>query len=517
MRGRRNPLAGSGVETNDDVIRRLEGVAPAPPKRRVVGWDADEDGEDVPSSPPPPARRKMSYERPPLEESRPATSSDSRPATSSEKKPCCDSVLATINNLRGEMRSIQEFLESSLSNGEGEWLWYLPLFIDNVLRGFSQVFLCSNPFSGLGILVGLALNTTRLPAGWSLIACACSTLVARGIGAPRKDINNGDYGCDAVFLGAGLAAFVADIEPSFWWGIIPSLFLGLFAAFARKGISRFTNRAAGVPPLLLPGTLLLMLLLASMHSTGTALAPKTAVWPPRNGDGSVPSLRDAWIWFDAFCFSAGQLLFSDHWLCGAFVIGSLVWADIPKGVTAVAAAYIASIAGLGFAGAGKQNGATVTAYDEVVAYFWRGHFGYGAIAAAAVPFVFGKKDPFVLKQVLFGVVMAPLVTFASMGFRGLLRSPAESPHALAWPYLFVGGIALLSTTRHASDPAVSNSDDDREAPPASATAIAVAASPAASSAGDKAAGADDDDDEESAVSATRSKSGNFMRRPTVMQ
>ncbi|CAK3058613.1 Urea transporter [Vibrio crassostreae] len=91
---------------------------------------------------------------------------------------------------------------------------YLPTFVVTMLKGISQVSFINNEFSGLVILVAIALNSF-MHAVWILLAVLISTLFSSLIGADNELIKQGLYGYNAI-----LATLALVLYPRIPWPLI---------------------------------------------------------------------------------------------------------------------------------------------------------------------------------------------------------------------------------------------------------------------------------------------------------
>ncbi|MEZ8720327.1 urea transporter [Vibrio pomeroyi] len=95
---------------------------------------------------------------------------------------------------------------------------YLPTFMVTMLKGISQISFINNEFSGLVILVAIALNSFK-HAVWILFAVLISTLFSSLVGADNGLIKQGLYGYNAI-----LATLALVLYPRISW---PFVILGI--------------------------------------------------------------------------------------------------------------------------------------------------------------------------------------------------------------------------------------------------------------------------------------------------
>ena len=90
--------------------------------------------------------------------------------------------------------------------------YVLSFFIDIILRGIAQVFLCNHPITGIFILIGLGITSIEL-VGYALLGAIFGNIGAALIGRPpMHDITSGLCGYDAALVGCASWAFLSDFS-----------------------------------------------------------------------------------------------------------------------------------------------------------------------------------------------------------------------------------------------------------------------------------------------------------------
>lgn len=91
--------------------------------------------------------------------------------------------------------------------------YVLLFFIDIILRGIAQVFLCNHPITGIFILIGLGITSIEL-VGYALLGAIFGTMGAALIGkSSMHDITSGLCGYDAALVGCASWAFLSTTTP----------------------------------------------------------------------------------------------------------------------------------------------------------------------------------------------------------------------------------------------------------------------------------------------------------------
>ena len=391
---------------------------------------------------------------------------------------CVDAV----SLLRGDMGRLQLLLTARADAGylvdvevEGEeaqpivWPWQVLMFVDNVLRGYSQVFLFSNPITGALCCAGMFLASDFHVGLFALAANVASTATAHAIHTPVDSIRAGLFGYDAVLCGGALATFVAPPDGYGSIYLLPAaVFLGLLCSGARQAIGRATRRAFSVPALTLTFNVLILLFLqATTHGGGVGLHLK----PTGNATEPAPTLREGATWASAAMLGVTQFTFVDSLVGAAFVLAGLLWADFQRGGVILCGGLIGSVTALGFAG----GAATARDFPGVMRTFKSGLFGYNSCGAAVVPFVFlgDPKDDAatiqrkkrllqrvrgvapltatVSRKLGIGFCAAPGATFLTMAVNGIFVA------AMTVPFVIVGSwMTLVMTADAARDEVLSS-------------------------------------------------------------
>eukprot|EP01031_Cornospumella_fuschlensis_P035131 gene35131-42548_t len=131
------------------------------------------------------------------------------------------------------MEKTQKFLiDKGWKNRKKKTYGYATLlFIDIMLRGIAQVFLCNNPVTGIFILIGVGMTSWELML-YSILSTIVSTLSAATIGRPPpEDILAGLCGYDAGFLHVAFVNFLRTWElPCFTFAFNVVIIMFLYAS-----------------------------------------------------------------------------------------------------------------------------------------------------------------------------------------------------------------------------------------------------------------------------------------------
>lgn len=103
---------------------------------------------------------------------------------------------------------------------------YLPTFMVTLLKGISQVSFINNEFSGLVVLIAIALNSFK-HAVWILFAVLISTLFSSLVGADNQLISQGLYGYNAILATLALVLYPRIAWPFVILGILLSCLITL--------------------------------------------------------------------------------------------------------------------------------------------------------------------------------------------------------------------------------------------------------------------------------------------------
>jgi hypothetical protein len=118
----------------------------------------------------------------------------------SEHKKDKPFIISFFRSINGTMPWLQPFIEKRLRYSN------FFLFIETCLRGIAQVCFQNNPLSGLFILAGIFLQSSRV-AMHGLLAVVGGNLFAFAFGFDKGMIRSGLFGYNAVLVGLALATF----------------------------------------------------------------------------------------------------------------------------------------------------------------------------------------------------------------------------------------------------------------------------------------------------------------------
>lgn len=338
-----------------------------------------------------------------------------------------------VHRVRGDMNTAQAAIASHVAAAAEQrtplrhTAWLALQCADATLRGVSQVYLVSNPISGVLVLVGLALSTDPMRAVFALLGALCATLGGYAAhSGTHEDVAFGLHGYDGTLVGAAVNTFVAD--PLRWHVFLLCIVVALLTGFVRRALGVWIG-AHGAPAFTLAFNLMTMGLIVAVRSgnvASVALAPATC---------ATASLDDAMTWLMALCTGFGQLIFCDTLVGSLAVIAAVFWSCLRKGAAGVVGTIVGSLAALGIAG---------VANPCVVGTFRSGLFGYDATAAAivaAMPVFLHASPPRRVGVVLVAAVLAAVVN-------AMLRGAMSVP-TLTMPFVIAGWVVVLSSPKPA--------------------------------------------------------------------
>jgi solute carrier family 14 (urea transporter) len=122
-------------------------------------------------------------------------------------------------------------------------------FLDASLRGYSQVFVISNPLCGLLILCGIFYDSWYTALA-SLVAVVSATFTAMLLGMPSGAISAGLYGYNGVLTGIALVVFSANDRWSEMLG--PVIVMSAVSTILTNAFGTITVGLLGMPPTTFP-------------------------------------------------------------------------------------------------------------------------------------------------------------------------------------------------------------------------------------------------------------------------
>lgn len=194
-------------------------------------------------------------------------------------------------------------------------------FIDWILRGVSQVVFQSNWLTGIGILIGIGVNSPIYMTA-AIIGCAVSTLTAVILRMNRGLIDAGLLGFNGVLVAIGLTAFMS---PDFTTGAWPTpelwLYIVLSAAFSTVIFSALGSLLGSreVPALTAPFVFAAWIFIFAVpHFTGIEAGPLLVPGLPETVTATGTYTVE--MWFLGIFEGIGQIFFQDNWLSGLIIV-----------------------------------------------------------------------------------------------------------------------------------------------------------------------------------------------------
>ena len=281
------------------------------------------------------------------------------------------------------------------------------------LKGFSQVLLVGNTFSGCLILIGITLHSPILGL-MAFLSSVVGTITGKYCGGDRHMIQQGIYGFNSVLCGIAAILFLHGDKR---WFI--ALFAAAIAALLMVILSKVLNKWR-IPVLTIPFVFVTWIgLLAAYRFDNIYMDPdfvisSPALWNlPTEG---TPTLLIGLI------KGIGEVFVIDSLWTGSLILVALFWAGWRFGVYAIIGAFVSWLTAY-FIGADSQS-------------LNLGLYNYNAVLTIiSVSLVYGEK------RLLIGIIAATLTVPVTAGLE-LLLDPLGLP-ALTFPFilcswLFIG-------------------------------------------------------------------------------
>ena len=310
----------------------------------------------------------------------------------------------------------------------------LLLFVDVVLRGIAQVFLCNHPLSGLFICVGLACSSAAL-LGFALLGTVCATLGAQIIARPsyESDVASGLCGYDGALVGCAMLAFFDDGDvPGARVGI--AILLSFFSGFMHVACANMMN-VFNVPAFTLSFNLItISFLLAISTNHANVLQLKAAA------NSSLIDLSDTQMSItfvlESVILGVSQFMFVDTLVGGFFVLTGILIASRYGFCAAMLGSLLACLFSyFVFQASGPEELINIR----------MGLYGYNSAGtcAALAGHVFFEPTLGGLMVAAVGSVLCVLILLA---FQGILGATWGLP-VLTFPFICTTYLMLLTRTR----------------------------------------------------------------------
>jgi urea transporter len=303
------------------------------------------------------------------------------------------------------------------------------LFIELSLRGISQVYFQNNPLSGLLILIGLFIQSTRVGV-YGLLALVSGNLTAYSLGFDNGLARSGLFGYNALLVGLALATFDSTEKHSDYSVVVAvfSIVISSFSSILLVTLGKLLHPYKS-PPLTLPfnmATMMFLVATANMFRVETG-----PVRPPALPDFDLHTFEHvtASQFFAGTIRGLGQVYLADNLVAGFFVLaGICVSSRIAAGV-----ALFGSFIGSGVALATGVNPALVEA----------GLYGYNASLSVTALFTFYCPS----KGTTILAILAGVMTVVAQQALSALLEPFGLP-VLTLPFCIIAlpFIILQGTT-----------------------------------------------------------------------
>lgn len=288
-----------------------------------------------------------------------------------------------------------------------------PSLISASLKGFSQVLLVGNTFSGCLILLGIILHSPILGL-MAFLSSLVGTITGKYFGGDRHMILDGIYGFNSILSGITAILFLNGDKR---WFI--ALFAAVIAALLMVVLSKLLSKWR-IPVLTIPFVVVTWIgLLAAYRFDNLYMNPNfiissPALWNlPTEG---TPTLLIGLI------KGIGEVFVIDSLWAGSLILAGLFWAGWRYGVYAIIGAFFSWLTAY-FIGVDSQS-------------LNLGLYNYNAVLTIiAVSLVYGEK------RLLIGIIASALTVPVTAGLE-LLLDPLGLP-ALTFPFilcswLFIG-------------------------------------------------------------------------------
>jgi len=206
------------------------------------------------------------------------------------------------------------------------------LFVELCLRGIAQVYFQNNPISGLLILIGLLIQSTRV-AVYGMVAVAIGNLTAYGLGFDRGLIRSGLFGYNAVLVGLLLATFdtvattAADNNNAYsGWTFLAAIVMSAFSSIVFVTMGKLLVPYKS-PPLTFPfniATILFLLSTAQMrrvdYDGSSGRQPSLPSYIDSSTSGAATGSITGADFFAGVVRGVGQVYAADNLVSGVLIL-----------------------------------------------------------------------------------------------------------------------------------------------------------------------------------------------------
>lgn len=197
-------------------------------------------------------------------------------------------------------------------------------FVNDVLRGFGQVFFQNSPISGALFLIGLFVGGWAM-GGYALLAVVVSTLTAYWLGIARSAISAGLFGYNAALVGVGLAFYLDDNS------MLPLyvIFGGLAACIVSAAVGNLLSQW-GIPALTGPFVVTIWIFALGIYGFGEIGPSANSQAPalPTLASGGRPSLSFEQVYNGIFKGVSEVYFQNSIWIGVIFLLGILASSHI---------------------------------------------------------------------------------------------------------------------------------------------------------------------------------------------
>jgi urea transporter len=342
---------------------------------------------------------------------------------SERKKKDQPLIISFLRSINGTMPWLQPYIEKHLPYSS------VFLFVEICLRGIAQVYFQNNPLSGLFILAGLFVQSTRV-AMHGLMALIGGNLFAFAFGFDKGLIRSGLFGYNAVLVGLALATFDSSTRDAAYYipTVIASVVFASFSSvlFVMMGKLLVPYKS---PPLTFPFNLATLMFLLATPEMGRVDFDSVTEPALPDYNGAVTGDISGGDFFKGVMRGIGQVYLADNvWS------GLLMWVGIAVCSRIGAfAAIIGSATGAATALATGASGAAVAS----------GLYGYNSSLTFTAMLMFYAPNR---GAMIMGLISGVMTVVAQQALENLLRPFGLAVMTLPFSATALAFIILQGTT-----------------------------------------------------------------------
>lgn len=332
----------------------------------------------------------------------------------------------------GNMPETKKYFCSFTTFKQTKPLTYLFIFIDLILRGISQVYLCDHPISGLLIAIGVGLSS------WTLLLHGIIGVIGSTFGAtvvcrlPYSKISSGLVGYDGALVGCAIYTFCMTGSNDNSWIYLVNFILSCVSGLLHMSLANILGLAK-LPPFTAAFNLTLFFLLLTIAQENTTIIKfrtSNTILDPTTGSNDT-----SFGWFITMAIKGvGQFMFADTLVGSILVVLGILMQSRRDGFCAVLGAFVGGLTARYIISLPSTSSLAITT----------GLYGYNA-AGTCVVVAGGRFYRATNAAYLLGIIGAALSVYIQVMYSSLfVINDQTSLPVLTFPFITTAWIMMLT-------------------------------------------------------------------------